>query len=108
MEVIKGDGKLLENIDLAPANVHQEVVQNIAIILATVQNSCPMLRDIGISGDLYGRPLPVVENLLVGHIYDQIETHEPRAIISEVNFETESKTGKIIPIITLEGVKENE
>lgn len=108
MEVIRGDGILLENIDLAPANVHQEVVQNIAIILATVQNSCPMLRDIGISGDLYGRPLPVVENLLVGHIYDQIETHEPRAIISEVNFETESKTGKIIPIITLEGVKENE
>jgi len=108
VEVIRGDGILLENIDLAPANVHQEVVQNIAIILATVQNSCPMLRDIGISGDLYGRPLPVVENLLVGHIYDQIETHEPRAIISEVNFETESKTGKIIPIITLEGVKENE
>lgn len=108
MEVIRGDGKLLENIDLAPANVHQEVVQNIAIILATVQNSCPMLRDIGIAGELYGRPLPVVENLLVGHIYDQIETHEPRAIISEVNFETESKTGKIVPIITLEGVKENE
>lgn len=25
LEVIKGDGKLLENIDLAPANVHQEV-----------------------------------------------------------------------------------
>ena len=40
LEVIKGDGKLLENIDLAPANVHQEVLQNVAIILDTVQQSC--------------------------------------------------------------------
>ena len=57
LEVIKGDGKLLENIDLAPANVHQEVLQNVAIILDTVQQSCPMLRELGIPGAFYGRPI---------------------------------------------------
>lgn len=108
MEVIRGDGKLLEDIDLAPANTHQEVIQNIAVILDTVQKSCPMFREMGIPGEVYGRPLNVIENLMVGYIYDQIEEYEPRAIISEVNFETESVTGKLIPIITLEGVKEYE
>ena len=28
MDVIRGDGTLLQEIDLAPENVHQEVIQN--------------------------------------------------------------------------------
>lgn len=107
MEIIRGDGTLLTDIDLAPPNVYQEVVQNIAVILDTVQKSSPLLRGLGIPGDLYGRPLPVVENLLVGQIYDQIEENEPRAIIREVTFETDSLKGTLIPIVTLEGVKED-
>lgn len=106
MDVIKGDGSLLENIDLAPANEHQAVIQNIAIILDTIQNSCPMFRELGLPGQLYGRPLPAVENMLVGCIYDQIEEHEPRAVISEVTFESNALTGRIVPIIYIEGVNE--
>ncbi len=37
MDVIRGDGSLLTEIDLAPANDHQAVIQNIAVILDTVQ-----------------------------------------------------------------------
>lgn len=108
MEIIRGDGTLLNNIDLAPANVYQEVLQNIAVILDLVQRSAPMLRDVGIPGELYGRPLPVVENILVGAIYDQIEEYEPRAILGGVTFEREDLTGRLIPIIELEGVREIE
>lgn len=108
MEIIRGDGTLLNSIDLAPANVHQEVLQNIAIILDLVQKSAPMLRGVGIPGELYGRPLPVVENILVGAIYDQIEEYEPRAILGGVTFEREDLTGRLIPIIELEGVREVE
>ena len=107
LEVIKGDGKLLENIDLAPANVHQEVLQNVAIILDTIHLSCPMLRGMGIPGVFYGRPINVMENLAVGTIYDQIEKYEPRAVISEVRFETDHLTGKLIIVVELEGVKED-
>lgn len=63
MDVIRGDGSLLTEIDLAPANDHQAVIQNIAVILDTVQGSCPMFRDFGLPGSLYGRPQPVVENI---------------------------------------------
>lgn len=108
MDVIRGDGKLLENIDLAPANAHQEVILNIAVILDLVQKSCPMFRDGGLPGDLYGRPLNVIENILVGKIYDQIEELEPRAILGAVTFEEDNLTGKAIPIIELEGVTEED
>lgn len=108
MDVIRGDGTLLENIDLAPKNTHQEVIQNIAVILDLIQKSCPMFRDGGLPGDLLGRPMPVVENILIGNIYDQIEELEPRAIIAAVTFEQNELTGTMIPIIELEGVKEDE
>lgn len=56
MDVIRGDGSLLTEIDLAPANDHQAVIQNIAVILDTVQGSCPMFRVLVCPGSLYGRP----------------------------------------------------
>lgn len=105
MELIKGDGKLLENIDFAPENEYQEVIQNIAIILASIQKTAPMVRGLGIPGDLYGRPLPVVENILVGYIYDQIETYEPRAVIGKILFERDDLRGILIPCVELEGVQ---
>lgn len=108
MEVIKGNGKLLENIDLCPENVYQEVIQNIAVILDTIMKSAVMMRGLGLQGNLLGRPLPVIENILVGLIYDQIEENEPRAILGSVYFEmtTDEKiAGKMIPIIELKGVR---
>ena len=98
MDVIRGDGSLLTEIDLAPANDHQAVIQNIAVILDTVQGSCPMFRDFGLPGSLYGRPQPVVENILVGYLYDQIEEFEPRAQVADITFEHDAATGRTIPI----------
>ena len=107
MDVIRGDGTLLQEIDLAPGNVHQEVIQNIAVILDLIQKSCPMFRDGGLPGELIGRPMNVVESILVGNIYDQIEEFEPRAVIAAVTFEQNELTGAMIPIIELEGVNED-
>lgn len=108
MEMIRGDGEALGNIDLAPANAYQEVVQNITVILSMVQKSAPMLRVMGISSELYGRPLPVVENTLVGYIYDQIEEYEPRAILGGLTFERNDMTGRLIPVIELEGLRDSD
>lgn len=108
MDVIKGDGSLLTEIDFAPENEHQAVLQNVAIILATVQESCPMFRDFGLPSSMYGRPQPVIETIMIGKLYEQIEQFEPRAIISEIQFEVDAITGRTVPVIYLEGVKTNE
>ena len=103
MDVIRGDGTLLKEIDLAPKNVHQEVLQNVAVILDLIQKSCPMFRDGGLPGLLIHRPMNVIAS-----IYDQIEEYEPRAEIAAVTFEKNELTGLLIPIVELEGVKEDE
>lgn len=105
MDIVRGDGKLLESINLAPKNVYQEVLQNVAIIIDTWENTCPMLRVLGIPAQLIGRPLPVVKNIMIGQLYDQIEQNEPRAILGGITFEENALTGKLIPIIEIEGVK---
>lgn len=107
MDVIRGDGQLLADINLDPPNMHQAVLQNIAIILDSIQGSAPMLRGLGISSEYYGRPLNVIENEMVANVYDQIEKYEPRAIIASVSIETNHITGQLIPIVELEGVKED-
>lgn len=109
MDIIRGDGTLLQNIDLAPPNVYQEVLQNVAVIIDTWENTCPLLRELGLPARLIGRPLTVVKNIMVGQLYDQIEQHEPRAILGSISFEENAFTGKLIPIIEIEGVQaENE
>lgn len=105
MDIIRGDGTLLKNIDLAPKNIYQEVLQNVAIIIDTWENTCPLLRALGIPAQLIGRPLPVVKNIMVGQLYDQIEQYEPRVILGGITFEENVFTGKLIPIIEIEGVQ---
>lgn len=107
MEVLRGDGKLLENIDLDPPNTYQAVLQNIAIILDTVAGSAPMVRGMGVDGPFHGRPLNVIENEIVAHVYDQIERYEPRAIIAHVTVEADHATGQLIPTVEIEGVRED-
>lgn len=96
---------MLKKIDLAPKNVYQEVLQNVAIILDTWENSCPMLRELGIPVQLIGRPLPIAKNIMVGELYDQIEQYEPRAILGGITFEENAFVGKLIPIVEIEGVQ---
>lgn len=112
MEIIRGDGSLLADIDLAPADERQEVIQNIAVILGTVMGEVPMLRGLGLPGDMMGRPLPAVQNMLVGYIYDQIEEYEPRALIGGVTFEATDVSfpmqGRLVPVVELEGIEEEE
>lgn len=105
MDIVRGGGKLLENIDLAPADVHQEVLQNVAVIIDTWENTCPMLRALGLPAQLMGRPLPVVKNIMTGQLYDQIEQYEPRAVLGDITFEENAFTGKLIPIIEIQGVQ---
>lgn len=108
MDILRGGGELLKNIDLDPVNTHQEVLQNCAIILDSIRGSVPGLRGLGINGQFKDRRLNAIENELVANIYDQFEEYEPRAIIAEVRVETDHITGRMTPVVILEGVKDDE
>ena len=74
-------------------------------ILRLFWTRCRVPALFGLPGSLYGRPQPVVENILVGYLYDQIEEFEPRAQVADITFEHDAATGRTIPIIYLEEVE---
>lgn len=89
-------------INLAPATVIEEIIQNLSMILQTAKNTAPLYRDFGISANYIDKPIPVAETLIVSEIYEAVEKYEPRAEIKNVHFERDEKAGKIIPCLEVE------
>jgi phage baseplate assembly protein W len=83
-------------VDLAPATLTQEVLQNVAMILSTVKNTAPLCRDFGLSARFLDAPTPAAEALLVAEVFDAMEEYEPRAEIVNISFERNEGLGKIV------------
>lgn len=65
----------------------------------------PFAAGIGASGAVDRKTAARSKNIMVGQLYDQIEEYEPRAILGDITFEENAFTGKLIPIIEIEGVQ---
>lgn len=86
-------------INLAPATLVEEVLQNLAMIIQTAVNSVPLYRSFGTSGAFLDKPTPAAETLIVSEIYEAVEKYEPRAEIRNIYFETDGATGKLSPCL---------
>ncbi len=89
-------------INLAPASLIEEVLQNLSMILQTIKNTAPLYRDFGISGSFIDKPIPVAETLLIGELYEAVEKYEPRAEIVDITFERDEATGILNPCLEVE------
>lgn len=56
----------------------------------TPEGSCPLDREFGINVDFVGMPMDVAKNLFAVEITDKTDRYEPRAMIGEINFNTDS------------------
>lgn len=81
------DVSLMENIDFAPDSTVKEILQNVRTILDTVVGAVPLERNIGVSWDYVGKPLPVAMDLLRVAVKNAITEQEPRARIVSIKFE---------------------
>ena len=96
-------GYPLSDINLAPESEVEEVLQNVAALLATYQQSVPMGRDIGIRGEFVDKPMPAAEAILVAEVNDAIPLWEPRATVVSASIEYDSDNpGKMIPVVEVE------
>jgi len=84
-------------INLTPATLIEEVLQNVAMIISTVRNTVPLFRDFGISATALDKPTIAAESILIAEIYDAIEMFEPRAEIISVSFVRDETLGRLIP-----------
>lgn len=56
----------------------------------TPEGSCPLDREFGININFVGMPMDVAKNLFAVEITDKTDRYEPRAMIREINFNTDS------------------
>lgn len=78
---------LSEKVNFAPSTVAAEVLQNVRTILDTIVGSVPLERDVGISWDYVGKPMPVAMDSLRVAVNDAITAQEPRAKILSIDFD---------------------
>ena len=89
-----------ERIILNETNTVASILQNVAIILATHQGSCPLYRNFGISGQFLDKPMPAAKVLTAAEIKEAVEQFEPRATVVGVVFEEEpAAPGRLAPVV---------
>lgn len=87
----------LTRIDFAATGV-AEVLQNVRMILATPQFSCPLDRDFGWDPNV-DAPINLVQAKLTARIVAAIRRYEPRAQVVSVTFQGDGQQGVLKPIV---------
>ncbi|MDT3416180.1 phage baseplate assembly protein W [Brevibacillus aydinogluensis] len=87
----------LKRIDFGATGV-AEILQNIRMILATTEFSCPMDRGFAWNPDI-DAPIPVVQARTAARLVAAIQEYEPRAEVVQVSFQGEPLDGKVKPIV---------
>ena len=87
-------------LNLAPATLAEEVVQNVRMIISTVKYSVPMDREFGIEGAILDRPVNVAKAHLTNEMFRAVRRYEPRAEITDINFDGD-ESGQLTPRIKI-------
>ncbi|MBQ7578198.1 MAG: GPW/gp25 family protein [Synergistaceae bacterium] len=87
-----------QEINFAPVNELQEILQNVRTILTTYKFSVPLDREFGISATFLDEAQPRAIALLSSEIAEAINLYEPRAKLREINFNGDSD-GRFYPVI---------
>ena len=78
----------------------EEIVQNVASIVATSRGTQPFLRALGIA-DLHDRPVAVAEARVASTLNTQIRTYEPRATVAKITVAVSADGATMAPTVRL-------
>lgn len=93
----------LSRIKLNETDTVASVLQNIAIILSTRQQSVPLYRGFGLPMRFIDKPIEVAKTLMVAEIGDAIREFEPRATLLNITFAIDKDApGRLIPTVEVE------
>ena len=86
-------------IIFAPANVVEEVLQNVRMILATIMTEVRYFNEFALDGSLLDKPLNLVQGQLTANAIRAIQKYETRFDVQEITFKGDPASGQIKPII---------
>ena len=108
MSYLISGGQNTTAINFAPPNIIEEVLQNVRTLLTTIKYSVPLYRALVIDATYLDKPAPDAMARLRVQIVEEIQCHEPRAIVKIIEFkpyEDEAHTGMFYPVLSID-VKE--
>jgi phage baseplate assembly protein W len=97
-------GITLAKINLFPATVVEEIMQNIRILLTTVVGSVPLDRKLGLNAVFIDEPEPRAMMKLSIFTVETIQDYEPRVEVKDVTFTPnpeDALDGRLYPKVTV-------
>ena len=101
IDIIASQGE----INFAPANLIEEVAQNVRTICSTTKYSVPMDRLFGVNAVMLDRPTPKDIAELQVELVQAIRKYEPRCRVKKINFDGDID-GKLIAKVRIEILEE--
>lgn len=83
------------DIDFAPANELEEIIQNVRAIVTTEKGTVPMYREFGISCDALDKPIASAQTLITSEIVAAVKKYEPRCNVVGAVFGGKEIEGKL-------------
>ena len=94
-----------KEINFAPANLVEEVAQNVRTICTTSKYSVPMDRLFGVDATVIDRPTPKAVALIQAELIQAIRKYEPRCRVKKVSFDGDLD-GKLTARVRIEILEE--
>lgn len=88
-------------INFAPSNVVEEVVQNVRMILSTSAWSVPLDRLFGVNAEMLDKSTPEAMAALTSEIYMALRRWEPRCRLKNISFKGDLD-GCLVPEVRIE------
>lgn len=87
-------------INFSPANLEDEISQNISHLLNTIEGTVPLNRRFGISFKAIDKPPIEAKSIYIQEVYEKISEFEPRLKIETIEIdEDEILKGVLKPVI---------
>lgn len=86
----------MKNINFGATGV-EEVLQNVAFIMATEIMSCPLDREIGWDMTVIDKPINIAKARITANLTEAIHKFEPRAIIEAIEVTGDGLIGSLKP-----------
>lgn len=88
------------SINFAPANVYEEVYQNVRTLIGTPKYSVPLDRSLGIDPDVVDMPTHRAQAKMTSEIFKAIRKYEKRCKVVRVTYDADLD-GKLVPAVRI-------
>lgn len=89
-------------VNFSPANRGEEIIQNVRTVLTTYRGTVPYDRSFGVDSSYVDDPIELQKARISAEIIELVITREPRASVTQIDFDEDRLSGKLWPKLRIE------